>query len=35
MEILGPAFSMGFGGNPEVQGIMAAYSAIIPQAETS
>ena len=35
MEILGSAFSMGAGGNPEVQKIMAAYEAMIPEVNSS
>lgn len=35
MEILGPAFSMGVGGNPEVQKIMATYEAMIPEVNSS
>lgn len=31
MEILGSAFVMGFGGNPEVQKIMDAYAGMIPE----
>jgi len=34
-EILGSAFSMGVGGNPEVQKIMAAYEAMIPEVNSS
>jgi hypothetical protein len=34
-EILGSAFSMGIGGNPEVQKIMAAYEAMIPEVNSS
>ena len=34
-EILGSAFSMGFGGNPEVQKIMAAYEAMMPEVNSS
>lgn len=34
-EILGAAFSMGAGGNPEVQKIMAAYEAMIPEVNSS
>lgn len=34
-DILGSAFSMGVGGNPEVQKIMAAYEAMIPEVNTS
>lgn len=34
-EILGSAFSMGAGGNPEVQKIMAAYEAMIPEVNSS
>jgi hypothetical protein len=33
MEILGAPFSMGVGGNPEVQEIMAAYEAMHPRGE--
>jgi hypothetical protein len=34
-EILGSAFSMGLGGNPEAQKIMAAYEAMIPEVNSS
>lgn len=34
-EILGSAFSMGVGGNPEVQEIMAAYRAMLPEVDNS
>lgn len=34
-EILGSAFSMGVGGNPEVHKIMAAYEAMIPEVNSS
>jgi HEPN domain-containing protein len=34
-ELLGPAFSLGMGGNPEVQRIMAAYEAMLPEANSS
>lgn len=34
-EILGSAFSMGVSGNPEVQKIMAAYEAMIPEVNSS
>lgn len=34
-EILGSAFSMGAGGNPEVQKIMAACEAMIPEVNSS
>lgn len=33
MEILGPAFVMGVGGNPEVQKIMDAYAEMIPEVD--
>lgn len=33
-ELLGSAFSMGAGGNPEVQKIMDAYATMIPEANT-
>lgn len=35
VEILGSSFSMGVGGNPEVQEIMAAYEAMLPEATSS
>ena len=35
MELLGPNFVMGFGGNPEVKRIMDAYAAMTPEVETS
>lgn len=35
VDILGPAFSMGVGGNPEVQTIMAAYEAMIPEVNSA
>lgn len=35
MEILGPSFSMGVGGNPEVQHIMAAYATMVPEVDSS
>ncbi len=34
-EILGSAFSMGIGGNPEVQKIMIAYEQMIPEVNAS
>lgn len=34
-EILGNAFSMGVGGNPEVQKIMAAYESMLPEVNSS
>ncbi len=34
-EILGSAFSMGVGGDPEVQTIMAAYRAMVPEVDSS
>ena len=34
-EILGSEFSMGFGGNPQVEEIIAAYHAMIPEARAS
>ncbi|GGO94065.1 HEPN domain-containing protein [Stakelama pacifica] len=34
-EILGSAFSMGVGGNPEVQKIMSAYRAMMPEVDDS
>ena len=34
-QILGSEFSMGVGGNPEVQKIMAAYEAMIPEVNSS
>jgi hypothetical protein len=34
-ELLGPAFSIGAGGNPEVQKIMDAYAAMFPEASAS
>ncbi|MCO5792670.1 MAG: hypothetical protein HEQ21_07610 [Blastomonas sp.] len=33
MEILGPAFVIGVGGNPEVQKIMDAYAEMIPEVD--
>lgn len=35
VDILGPGFSMGVGGNPEVQRIIAAYAQMIPEAKDS
>jgi hypothetical protein len=35
MEILGPSFSLGVGGNPDVEKITAAYRAMIPEVSTS
>jgi HEPN domain-containing protein len=35
VDILGPAFSMGVGGNPEVQKIMAAYAEMIPEVDAN
>ncbi|WP_038966968.1 hypothetical protein [Bradyrhizobium diazoefficiens] len=35
MEILGPAFAMGVGTNPEVKRIMDAYAAMVPEVDTS
>jgi hypothetical protein len=35
VEILGSDFSMGVGGNPEVQEIMAAYRAMVPEVDSS
>ncbi len=34
-ELLGPAFSFGFGGNPEVQKILNAYATMLPEANSS
>jgi len=33
LDILGPAFAMGFGGNPDVERIMAAYRALVPEVD--
>lgn len=35
IDLLGPSFSMGVGGNPEVEKITAAYRAMIPEVSTS
>ncbi|WP_421566328.1 hypothetical protein [Ochrobactrum sp. EDr1-4] len=35
MELLGSAFALGVGGNPEVQKITAAYEAIFPETNAS
>jgi HEPN domain-containing protein len=35
LDILGSAFSMGVGGNPEVQKIMAAYAEMIPEVDAN
>ena len=35
MEILGPAFVMGVGGNPEVQKIMDAYAKLVPEVDAN
>lgn len=35
VDILGDKFSMGVGGNPEVQHIMAAYDAMLPEASAN
>lgn len=33
VDLLGPAFRIGVGGNPEVQAITDAYAAVLPEAE--
>lgn len=35
LELLGPDFSMGVGGNPEVGKIIAAYAAAVPEVDTT